>query len=152
MDMAVIEWCKLFGSDHGDRQPVHWKNIVPEDGHEAFRVGLLAHLKVTKEDWLKYREGVKHYRDNHAAHMSAPWLSSDRKGKPQPADKYPELGMALEAAFFYYGVLLARLADVGFEHRYPTDIKEYCKRYVAQATEVAQTATVATADIIEKVL
>jgi hypothetical protein len=152
MDMAVIEWCKLFGSDHEEHQPVHWKNIVPEDAHDEFRKGLLAYLKVSMEEWVRYGEGVKHYRDNHAAHMSVPWLRPEPKGKPKPEDKYPELGMALEAAYFYYGALLARLAAAGFEHRYPTDIREYSERYVAQATEVAQKASAATADMIEKVL
>ena len=66
--------------------------------------------------------------------------------------RYPELGMALEAAYFYYGALFARLAAGGFEHRYPPDIREYSERYVAQATEAAQKATAATADMTEKVL
>jgi cation transport regulator ChaC len=151
MDMAVIEWCKLFGSDHEVHQPVHWKNILPEDRHEAFRTGLLAHLRVSQEDWLRYREGMKHYRDNHAAHMSAPWLRPDPKDKALPEDRYPELGMALEAAYFYYRALIARLADGGIDRRYPPDIGEYCERYVAQATEAARKALAATADMEEKV-
>ena len=24
-DMAVLEWCKLFGSDDDQNQPIHWK-------------------------------------------------------------------------------------------------------------------------------
>lgn len=152
MDIAVIEWCKLFGSDHEVHQPVHWKNILPEDGHEAFRAALLAHLKVSQEDWLRYREGIKHYRDNHAAHMSVPWLRPDPRDKALPEDRYPELGTALEAAYFYYGALLARLAEGSIERRYPPDIREYCERYVAHATEAAQKATAATADMKEEVL
>lgn len=151
LDMAVIEWCKLFGSDHKDYQPVHWKNIVPKDGHDEFRRGLLAHLKVSVDEWIKYREGVKHYRDNHAAHMSLTWLRPEPK-EPAPEERYPELSMALEAAYFYYGALLARFAEAGFEHRYPKDIREYCARYLAQATEVAQKATAGTANMTEKVL
>jgi hypothetical protein len=34
MDMAVIEWCKLFGSDSEEHQPAHWKNIIPEAEHQ----------------------------------------------------------------------------------------------------------------------
>ena len=29
-DMAVLEWCKLFGSDDEQNQPVHWKNVAPD--------------------------------------------------------------------------------------------------------------------------
>jgi hypothetical protein len=152
MDMAVIEWCKLFGSDHEEHQPVHWKHIVPKEEHDAFRKGLLVHLKVPMDEWLAYRESVKHYRDNHAAHMSVPWLFPETKSKTPEEERYPDLGLALEAAYFYYGALLARFEEGRFQHRYPPDIREYCARFVAQATEVARTATTATADMTEKVL
>jgi hypothetical protein len=148
LDMAVIEWCKLFGSDHEEHQPVHWKNIVPSEEHDSFRKELLAQLKVSMEEWLQYRERVKHYRDNYAAHMSVPWLRPETKDK----DRYPSLGLALEAAYFYYEALLARLEVGGFPHRYPSDIREYCERFVVQVTEAAQKATAATADMTEKVL
>lgn len=151
LDMAVIEWCKVFGSDHEEHQPVHWKNIVPEEQHDEFRKGLLAHLKVPRGEWLKYREGVKHYRDNHAAHMNVPMFQSQTDGKTREDGRYPELGLALEAAYFYYGALLTRFEAGGFQHQYPSDIREYCARFVAQATEVAQKATAATAEMTEKV-
>jgi hypothetical protein len=152
LDMAVIEWCKLFGSDHEEHQPVHWKNIVPKEEHDSFRKELLAQLKVSMEEWLQYRERVKQYRDNHAAHMSVPWFRAETKDKKQAEDRYPELGLALEAAYFYYEALLARLEAGGFPHRYPSDIREYCGRFVVQVAEAAQKATGATADMTEKVL
>jgi hypothetical protein len=38
-DMAVLEWCKLFGSDDEQHQPVHRKNIVSDPNQ--FRTELL---------------------------------------------------------------------------------------------------------------
>ena len=29
-DIVVLEWCKLFGSDDDERQPLHWKNVIPD--------------------------------------------------------------------------------------------------------------------------
>lgn len=146
LDMAVIEWCKLFGSDHEEHQPVHWKNMVPESDHHAFRQGLLEQQKMTADAWLEYWRQVKGYRDNHAAHFSAEWLRAENK--PQ----YPELGPALEAAYYYYSELIGRLDAGGIAHRYPTDIREYCDRFAAQVKEAATRAVGATADMVEKVL
>ncbi|MEO8441757.1 MAG: hypothetical protein ABI547_04675, partial [Betaproteobacteria bacterium] len=30
LDIAVIEWCKLFGSDDKEHQKAHWKNLVAD--------------------------------------------------------------------------------------------------------------------------
>ena len=35
-DIIVLEWCKLFGSDDDERQPLHWKNVVADQS--KFRV------------------------------------------------------------------------------------------------------------------
>src|SRR5215471_11762480 len=49
MDLAVIDWCKLFGSDDAERQLIHWKNIA--DDQHIFRSALLRALAMTREDW-----------------------------------------------------------------------------------------------------
>jgi len=67
-DTAVIDWCKLFGSDDEKNQPTHWKNVVPNE--DAFRQQLLAAVGVSWPEWLKYWAELKHYRDNAAAHHS----------------------------------------------------------------------------------
>jgi hypothetical protein len=144
MDMAVIEWCKLFGSDHKEHQPVHWKNTIPEEEHDSFRQGLLRHLGITRDDWTKYRAEVKHYRDNHAAHLSV-WRF--REGTD---DRFPKLEIALEASYYYYEVLLSRIPTS--EHHYPLDIRDYSMRFVEQASKAAIKAADATADMAEQVL
>jgi hypothetical protein len=45
LDIAVIEWCKVFGSD---AEASHWKTIVPMDGHGRFRSALLAYTGLTQ--------------------------------------------------------------------------------------------------------
>lgn len=153
LDMAVIEWCKLFGSDHKEHQPVHWKNTIPKEEHDAFRRGLLIHLGVTLDDWRKYRGEVKDYRDNYAAHLSGPSLCPENKAPGARSNgHYPKLGMALEASNYYYDQLLARLAAAGFQHHYPLDMREYCERFEAQARKAAIKAIAATADMVEEVL
>jgi hypothetical protein len=49
LDVVVIDWCKLFGSDNETKQQMHWKNIVPEAEHDGFRAGLLAATGLSPE-------------------------------------------------------------------------------------------------------
>lgn len=51
-DTAINAWCILFGSDHADRQQIHWKNMFDPD---PFRAGLLESLGVSHEEWAGYR-------------------------------------------------------------------------------------------------
>ena len=63
----VIYWnvTDLFGSD---KEPVHWKRVVPKSEHADFRRDLLAFLGVSREGWRAYRDDLKSYRDKFAAH------------------------------------------------------------------------------------
>lgn len=145
LDMSVIEWCKLFGSDHEENQPAHWKNVVPQDEHEDFRRGLITAVGVDQAEWLRYWQKVKEYRDNHAAHFNVKYLS------PENDPHYPDLDLALEAAYFYYERILEVLNDRGEQHGFPCDIREYCHRFLEQATEAATNAVGATTHMREKV-
>ena len=42
LDTAVLDWCKLFGSDDEEHQKTHWKNVVAD--RDAFRAELLGTL------------------------------------------------------------------------------------------------------------
>jgi hypothetical protein len=53
-DMAVLKWCKLFGSDDDEKQPIHWKNTASDP--EAFRKAMLASLGIYESKW---RSGLK---------------------------------------------------------------------------------------------
>jgi hypothetical protein len=119
LDMAVIEWCKLFGSDHEAHQAAHWKNVIPANGHDEFRRELYAAVGMSADEWQGYWDQMKGYRDNHAAHFSEEYL------RPENDPRYPKLGPGLEAAYFYYDRLLAIMDDRGIPHRYPADIRAY---------------------------
>ena len=137
MDMAVLEWCKLFGLD-GDVQSVHWKAVF--DDHDAFRDGLLQHLGLDGASWRDYWTEMRTYRDQYVAHLDA----------KRAADAYPELGTALASATFYYQELLSLLRAEGIE-RYPSDLADYYEQFRVQALDVATRATGATRGIEERV-
>lgn len=143
LDVAVIDWCKLFGSDHEEHQPIHWKNVVAEDKHDEFRAGLYAAVDVTPEEWSTYWEGMKEYRDKQAAHFDRTY--SD----PKNERRYLEFDLALEAAFYYYDWILKDMRGRGIQHGYPEDIRDYCRRFFEQAQAVATKAINATIDLKE---
>jgi hypothetical protein len=135
MDMAVLDWCKLFGSDDLERQPVHWKNVV--DDEESFRAELLTSLGVTREGWNSHWRELQRYRNYHVAHH-------DQRRMDIPT--YPTLDMALNSAFFYYDFIRMELRKFGIQ-RQPEDVRQYAIDFEAKCFEVAKVALAATHDI-----
>lgn len=137
LDVSVLEWCKVFGSN---AEAMHWKNIVPAVDHEQFRDELLGTLGLSSEEWVSYWELMKKYRDRRVAHYS----------ELPPDAKYPVLDDALNSSYYYYQYLIAELRVLG-EKRFPDDLEEYCERFSQQIKEVAERAVTATSDIQEQV-
>lgn len=137
LDIAVLEWCKVFGSDG---EATHWKKVVPADNHDQFRTDLLGALGVTADAWTDYWNQMKGYRDNLVAHH----IELNR------VPNYPILDLALKSSFFYYKYLINELRLLG-ETRYPDDLQTYCAAFQAQAREVATGAIAATAEMNERV-
>ena len=133
LDVAVLEWCKLFGADS---EPTHWKRVVSD--HDAFRQALLAALKIDEATWAMYWEEMKAYRDALVAHHVG----------GSAVIRYPSLELALESCYFYYSHVIAELRKFG-EARFPDDLKDYSARFAAQAREIAERALASTAGIPE---
>ena len=141
LDVAVVEWCKLFGSDNEHHQHVHWKNVFRDQ--EGFRAGLLRHVGVTRKAWHAYWNEMKTYRDMSAAH-----LDSNRRTKVR---RFTELGQALTSSAYYYGKAVEELRRRGAGLHYPDDLKAYGEQFFAQAIEIAEKALAATRNIRDRV-
>jgi len=137
LDIAVLEWCKVFGSDG---EATHWKKIVPPASHEQFRNGLFAAVGVTADTWVAYWNEMKAYRDNLIAHH----IELNRVAN------YPTLDLALKSSFFYYSYLIKELRSLG-ETRYPDDLQTYYEAFESQAREIAALAIASTAAVKERV-
>lgn len=135
LDVAVLEWCKLFGSDNQDHQPAHWKNVVPTADHTAFRSELLLKLGTTGDDWRRYRDGLVNYRNRQAAHLD--W-------RPPRPPNFPHFEMGLNAAYHYYDWLLSLGEPVGLSDLHPRDLRGYAVRYLEQTKRMATVALQAT--------
>lgn len=137
LDVAVLEWCKLFGSDG---EATHWKKIVPSASHDRFRDNLFAAVGITAKEWVAYWSEMKEYRDSLVAHHIE--LNKD--------SNYPVLDLALKSSFFYYDYLIKELRSLG-ETKYPDDLQTYCEAFGKQVREIAATAVASTTVIEEQV-
>ena len=64
MDMAILDWCKLFADKKGQH---HWTKSIAD--HDGFSAGLRARLGYTEAKFDEYVESVKHLRDKFIAHL-----------------------------------------------------------------------------------
>jgi len=142
MDVAVIEWCKLFGSH--TEQILHWKNIIPNEYHDEFRRGLYSKLNINKEEYDEYWRILKEYRDKYTAHYDDEFNKSSKS-------QHPDLDQALLATYYYYDQLWKLLKGHDESGRYPADIEEYFDRFITQTKEVAEKAIGSTREIEENV-
>ncbi len=135
LDIAVMEWCKIFGSN---KEPTHWKTLV--DDHDIFRQNLLKALNIDDAAWKSYWMGMKDYRDTQVAH---------HQYNPN-ITHYPNLNIALESSFYYYNWLISKLRSLAISS-FPDDLKDYYSRFVDQALNFADVSFQATKDIKERV-
>jgi hypothetical protein len=138
-DVAVLEWCKLFGSDDDQKQTVHWKNIASD--HEQFRKDLLSRLGIYESKWRSYWAEMKRYRDRSVAHHDQRRIE---------IKNYPTFDLALESAYIYYDYVVAELSKHGIDQR-PKDMKAYGYDFAAQCRDIAATAMEATKRFDERV-
>jgi len=120
-----VEWCKLFGSDDSETQPVHWKSIAQD--HERFREDLLKAIAVSRAEWDAYWIELKTYRDRAVAHFDPRQISIAR---------YPDFDLALKSSYFYYTYLRAELSKLG-EGLLPEDLEQYSLQFAKKCGEVA---------------
>jgi hypothetical protein len=135
LDIAVLEWCKVFGSDN---EATHWKKIIAPANHNQFRDNLFTSIGVTANEWAIYWEEMKQYRDNLVAHH----IELTKIGS------YPVLDLALKSSFFYYTYLIGELRKLG-EARYPYNLQTYCEAFKNQTRQIIATAIASTAEIKE---
>jgi hypothetical protein len=88
---AIINWCKVFGSDSLNQ--THWKALSPSDAkalRATFRDDLFASTSMDATEWDAYQTEVTSFRNSYAAHRDL--------GFSQPV---PLLDRALEVALHY---------------------------------------------------
>ena len=136
LDLAVMEWCKIFGSN---AEYTHWKTLLHEDDHDNFRNNLFEHLNIKPEEWDKNWVKLKTYRDELVAHHN----------RENDVPNYPTLDIALTSSCYYYNYLAKQIHE---ENSDPMpDLESYCDRFHQQAIKIATEAVAATKKYSENV-
>jgi hypothetical protein len=109
IDMAVIEWCKLFG----DRRGRHFWGDVLTDA-SRFEAEMLRHLGITAPEFAGYVNEMRTYRDKFLAHLDDLNVMN-----------VPFLEPAKAAVEFYHGHVVRYEAVAGDLDGLPTDLADY---------------------------
>jgi len=111
IDIAVLEWLKLFG-DHNDKH--HWKKIAED--HDDFKEKMFECCSITEDDLKTCRESFKVYRDKFLAHLDS-----------EETMQIPKLDLALSVVNFYYSCVAKELGTSGLRNL-PKDIELYYEK------------------------
>lgn len=107
LDIAVLEWCKLFADKKGNH---YWKKVVTDPTN--FMSGLLTSLNMSQMDFDSYIEKCKFYRDKFLAHLDAELVMH-----------IPDLTVAINSAIYTHGLLVQENPSVLCDG--PSDLAEF---------------------------
>src|SRR4051812_19013560 len=66
LDIAILEWCKLFADIRGKH---NWRRVVPSENHEVFERGLRQSMAQNSEKHTLYMREIRDYRVKFIAHL-----------------------------------------------------------------------------------
>jgi hypothetical protein len=90
LDIAVLEWCKLFADTRGKH---YWRKAISDDA--TFQKVLLAELKLSTTEFEDYVNQMRTYRDKFIAHLDS-----------EEVMHIPLLQTAVNSTVFLYDYLL----------------------------------------------
>jgi hypothetical protein len=108
IDIAVLEWLKLFG-DHNDKH--HWKKVV--GNKDSFKRDMLEYCEITENELKSCRESFKEYRDKFIAHLDS-----------EETMHIPKLDIPIALATYYYAYVSKELG-ASVLRNLPDDIEQY---------------------------
>jgi len=116
LDIAVVEWCKLFGESKGKH---YWRNIIQDQ--VAFKADLFT-IAGGESRFREYVTEVRTYRDKFVAHLDDELVAH-----------VPYMADALEVSRLYYKYVAEEVTDLGALGGLPVDIEAFYKLSLSQA-------------------
>jgi hypothetical protein len=120
LDIAVLEWCKLFGDPRGKH---YWAKVVTNA--DEFRAGLLHRLAISNAAFDTYIREMRTYRDRFVAH-----LDDDEQMQ------IPRLRIARRSTTHLYDHLVAVEDNVDAFHDAPPNLVARYRRFLAEARRI----------------
>ena len=123
LNIAVLEWCKLFA----DKKGKHCWTRLTTSAHQ-FKTGLLDSLEIGGNALENYCEEMREYRDRFVAHLDSDQIM-----------KIPELALALDSADYLYWYLLKYETEGIDTSGFPTSLQRYRREYSRHAAAIFET-------------
>lgn len=124
LDIAVLEWCKLFGRWS---EKHHWRNIVSPHRQDQFEVGLLTSMRMTALEFREARNNMLEYRDQFIAHLDT-----------RPSIDLPHTRFVLRGTVRLYQELMADPANADCLDDWPSSGAAYYRGLYRQAQQEFQ--------------
>lgn len=109
VDIAVLEWCKLFGNRNGK---YHWRKVLTNP--DAFRDDMLKQLGLSQDRFESMHLTVKTYRDEFVAHL-----------EDADTTTVPNMNVPYILAWSYYRQLHADYPSLALINELPRDYGNY---------------------------
>jgi len=125
--IAVINWCKVFGS-YGPNQ-THWTKTPIVDKHklqDSFRTQILAAIGYTQQQWDDYHKSMCRFRDKYVVHTEIDF-----------SEPVPNFTVALNIAY-EYEIWVRDMLVPDFLDDQP--LKIYFEQWTLEATAIAEAA------------
>lgn len=124
LDIAVIEWCKLFAET---KAYYNWRRVVVDP--DPFIPQLFADFGATKVEWDIYVATMRTYRDKFLAHL-------DRRNKMD----IPVMDLAQFAIYYLFDTMRAEQVSSVFQGL-PHNLREYSAGCKDEASQLYASAT-----------
>jgi hypothetical protein len=120
LDIAVLEWCKLFGDRNGNH---FWAKVVADP--PCFKTKLLHQLGINADGFTDYVNQMRAYRDKFLAHLN-----------DLPIMNIPFLDRARDAVDFYHRYIVGCEIGAIDLAGLPTNLDNYFKHCFAEARAI----------------
>jgi hypothetical protein len=120
LDIAILEWCKLFAETRGKH---FWRKVISH--HETFQKGLLAELSLSEKGFDDYLNQIRSYRDKFVAHLDS-----------EDAMYIPPLQIALESTVYLFDYLLKNEETGGCFADAPKGGLDFYEKFFREGTAV----------------
>ena len=124
LDVAVLEWCKLFADGRARHS---WRKVVVDSS--AFLPQMLSDTEISLREWGSYLKRMRGYRDKFIAH-----LDSDKMMN------IPHMNLAEFAVYYLYDTVTAEQSSELFKDL-PSNLRSYRNSCRAAAVEAYTNAT-----------
>ncbi len=123
LDLAVLEWCKLFADQRGKH---HWRKVVPDPS--TFLSDLLSAIRVNEQEFEDQCKEIKTYRDKFVAHLD-----------DEPTMQLPHLSMVIDSVIYLYSIVREEFGSVLNDA--PRNLRSFYRQRFAHARSHYASAT-----------